>query len=862
MDVMVTKPVVRRAGACAALVLAAWTAGAAAADRLAEKVLSEIAPAKATHAPKGAPKPKPKPKPKPPSLLAEVLRGPLADADEVVFALRARGRDGHWYANFAYWSEDASRMMYGGRGGRLCRLNLRTKQVVDLVNDPAGDIRDPTVHYDGGKVLFSYRKGGTHHYSLYEINVDGSGLTRLTAGNWDDIEPAYLPNGDIVWCSARCRRWVSCWFTQVAILYRMDGDGGNMRPISSNIEHDNTPAVLPDGRVLYTRWEYVDRSQVDFHHLWTVNPDGTGQMAYFGNMHPHTVMIDAEPIPGTDEVAAIFSPGHGANEHRGTLTTIDPDGGPDARRQAVPVRGCPGGVRDPCPLSRRFFLVAHGANLLLVDAAAERSEVVYTASAGGLELHEPCLVRRRPREPVIPDRADWSKQTGTLVLGDVSHGRNMRGVKCGQVRRLLVLETLPKPVNFSGGPVPLTHLGTFNLERALGTVPVEPDGSAHMELPANRPVFFVALDANDLSVKRMHSFVSVMPGETTSCVGCHETRTTAVPVRPSLAALRRPPSRVEPFEHLPDVPDFARDVQPILDRHCVRCHNLDKHAGGFALTGDHGTVWSRSYHTLMALGQFVDGRNAWGNSPPRSIGSSASPLMRKVRPEAFGVAAHHGVKVTPREWRTVWLWIETGATYAGTYAALGSGMVGGGFMAGSGDVYKRRCYGCHYRPATGKTPRLGQGKVPLPEPAPPGQRGPAYARYTGMHMAYARRGWHALLNLDEPVKSPLLLGPLARDAGGWGTCKGEPPAAPSAVFESTDDPDYQKLLAGIQKGRETLQAVKRFDMPGFRPNEQYVREMKRYGILPPAFDRLRDPIDVYATDRAYWRSLWWQPMGR
>ncbi len=113
-----------------------------------------------------------------------------------------------------------------------------------------------------------------------------------------------------MFCSDRSNRWVPCWYSQVAILYVCDGGGTNIRPISGNIEHDNTPWPLSDGRVIYERWEYVDRSRVAFHHLWTANPDGTGQMIYYGNLHPGTLMIDAKPIPGETTSCV------GCHEHR------------------------------------------------------------------------------------------------------------------------------------------------------------------------------------------------------------------------------------------------------------------------------------------------------------------------------------------------------------------------------------------------------------------------------------------------------------------------------------------------------------------------------------------------------------------
>ena len=220
-----------------------------------------------------------------PKLLKEFLAGPMAGVDEIIFACRQLNYDPHWYANFGYYAENADRKAYRAMG-RLCKLNLRTAQVTVLLDDPQGTVRDPQVHYDGRKILFSYRKGGSENFHLYEINADGGGLRQLTDGPYDDIEPTYLPDGAIVFCSARCNRWVGCWLTHVAILYRCDADGSNIRPISSNSEHENTPWPLPDGRVLYQRWEYVDRSQVHYHHLWTTNPDGTGQMVYYGNLHP------------------------------------------------------------------------------------------------------------------------------------------------------------------------------------------------------------------------------------------------------------------------------------------------------------------------------------------------------------------------------------------------------------------------------------------------------------------------------------------------------------------------------------------------------------------------------------------------
>ncbi|MHC4681073.1 MAG: TolB family protein [Planctomycetota bacterium] len=199
--------------------------------------------------------------------------------EEIVFACRQPGAGGHWYENFGYYSQNEDQKLYRAKG-RLCRLslgpltpNVTTGELAVLLEDDEGSIRDPQVHYDGQKILISYRPGGTHYFHLYELNIDGGGLRQLTSGPYDDIEPTYLPNGQIMFCSSRADRWVPCWYTQVAILYLCEADGTNIRPVSANIEHDNTPWPLPDGRVIYERWEYVDRSRVAFHHLWTANPE-------------------------------------------------------------------------------------------------------------------------------------------------------------------------------------------------------------------------------------------------------------------------------------------------------------------------------------------------------------------------------------------------------------------------------------------------------------------------------------------------------------------------------------------------------------------------------------------------------------
>ncbi len=773
---------------------------------------------------------------------------------EIVFALRKFISE-HWYANIGYFSYDPNHKLYLPFG-QLCKLDVATGKTMLLVDDPQGGVRDPVIDYDAQKIVFSYRKGGTEYYHLYEINLDGTGLKELTSGPRDDIEPCFLPDGGLAFVSTRGNRWVNCWTTQVATIHRCDRDGTNIRQLSANLEQDNTPWVLPNGQILYQRWEYIDRSQVDYHHLWTMNPDGTGQMVYYGNMRPSSVFIDAKPIPGSTDVLTINSPGHGRTEHQGYVARVTGRYGPDDPNA---LRNVTASIdyRDPFPLDKQHYLVASGSGILcrnLKDKEILLYQVPEALAKQGVMANEPRPVISRPREPVIPSRIDLSKTNGKLLLLNVYEGRNMAGIPPGSIRSLLVMESLPKPINFTGGMDPLTYGGSFSLERILGTVPVEADGSAHFEAPANRSLFLIALDAQGNSVKRMQSFLTVMPGESASCIGCHETRTSLPRLPKNNLAFNRPPSPIVPVADIPDLFDFPRDIQPILDRHCVSCHNPDKHEGGIALDGDHGPFFSHSYVALTVHKQFKDGRDqAVSNYAPYTLGASASPIMKKLD------GAHHKVTLSALEKKMIQYWIESAATYPGTYSALGTGCIGGYSQnvprlnsdadwpesKKASEAIKRRCAECH------------QDAKRLPHNLTD-ERGVSFWRpnWNDPALPWSR---HFLFNLTRPEKSLMLLAPLAKAAGGISMVKKGPDGKPTGevveIFKDVNDPDYQAILAMAQAGKKRLDEIKRFDMPGFQPRPEYLREMKRYGLLPADFDPSKDKVDPYQLERRYWASL-------
>ncbi|UDQ98905.1 hypothetical protein AAEX28_02175 [Lentisphaerota bacterium WC36G] len=687
------------------------------------------------------------------------------NVSDIIFARRTPAIGGHWYENFGYYYNNEKNIITG-KNGALIKFNINNKKLTSLINDKNGAVRDPQLHYDAKKLIFSYRKGNSHQYHLYEIDIDGKNLHQLTDGIFDDIEPTYMPNNRIAFISSRTKKWVPCWYSHVATLYSADADGKDIKKLSANTEHDNTPQMLPDGRILFTRWEYVDRSQMLFHHLWTMNPDGTNVEAFFGNMHGGGVFIDAKAIPNKNEVVFTRSPYHGRREHVGDIFTVSSTTDPD--NQAAAKMLLKGYFRDPYPVSDKCFLVASGYGLGVTHKDYPNQLFLLFNDKNPLTYHEPLVVRKRKREIVIPQRADYSKDFGTLILTNVNIGRNMKGVKPGEITKLLVVEQLPKPVTFGKEQthdfVPISWGGTHFMERILGTVPVEKDGSAFFKLPANRALFFIALDKNNQSVKRMHSFLSVMPGETISCVGCHEKRTQSPPLtRRRLMAVSRPPSEIKPLKYNRYVYDYPRDIQPILDKNCVSCHNSEKPSGRVNLSGDNGVVFSQSYFTMIARGLVSDGRNGRGNSAPRTVGDVASPIMQIIN------SNHHDINLSEEEKEHIRNWINVGAFYPGTYAALGQGMMIGKQRSPeffrtkkvAAEVLNRRCISCHENQLPLMDERQGKRFIGWDQPIRPKKGAVLYEA-------------HSLYNLTTPEHSNILLASLAKRAGGWaeGTAEG------------------------------------------------------------------------------------------
>jgi len=808
--------------------------------------------------------------------------------EEIIFSVRARPTDVHFYASFGCKTlraipEDKvtepwvdTPLVNRKTGSKLCTLNLRTGKVTTLLEDADGSIRDPFVHYDGKTILFSYLKTGSDVYKLYTIQRDGTQLHQLTTDHFNDIEPIYLPDGSIVFNSDRCKQFVPCFENPSATLYKSDGDGTNIRSLIRAPDFTLTPWVLPDGRILFTMWDYVNRHWGSIKGLWTMHPDGTQLSAYYGNDREVGTIVDAKPIPGTGKLI-INQGGHGSHR-RGNIYSLETGGDPSAGQlQPIaisvnddPFKGNKGGRSqwhfcDPYPLSDSLFMMTfmdgeiRRKQILLTDGKTQ--EILYSLSEEDQnDLHEPRPLMPRTRENIIPSVIDETKTTGVFVLQNVYQGRNMAGIKPGTIKNLLILEPLPRPTTRrrTGGSLgafnrEVSLASGFHMERVLGTVPVDEDGSACFEAPANRMLLFIALDQEDKAAKAMLSFVNVQPGEMRGCVGCHEPRSqsAAASASPVLKALKSAPAKIQPIEGVPEILDYPRDIQPIWNKHCLSCHDTEKHKGRVIMSGEEGTKYSLSYVFLYNQSQYdvggnftMDWKNELGNRAPYHFGSGNAALLQKLEP------THHGVKMSESEKRRVRRWLDAVAPFPGTYAPLPWTGVAGVDVAG---IRGKKCMGCHDADLMGIGPQIMYDNNTTPKWL--------QAKRSDMTSAF----W--LFNLSHPEDSVALKMTLDKKAGGWARQKEPVKTYPAGetiwdnhpiVFESKNDPDYQAFLASVVDAQRRLNDDKRFNMPGYKLDPIYLRFMKQYGVLPSDFQD-DGKLSPYEIDRRYFESLWHLP---
>ncbi len=705
-------------------------------------------------------------------------------------------------------------------GGGLYVVDPRDPEAepLELVTSPTGQILDCDLSHDGQTVLFSWRQIQDSGYHLWTINVDGTNLTQLTDGEWHDYNACWLPDGDIAFLTTRAPQFAYCWHAPVGILHRMSPDGSNLLQLSANYLNDFTPSVLEDGRLIYSRWEYVDRPAIPIQSLWSINPDGTNLAGFFGNrvLSPGTFM-EARSIPGTRKIICTMT-GHNGPA-RGAIGVIDRSLGVNSQQAItnitpdVPVpnvnqgNGNTGGSKlysCPVPLDGTRYLVSAKGPVQVRTLSGACVSLALPAPSDGMQYFSAQPVRPKVRPPIIAATLSVESATdeyATLFLQDVYNGLEPY-VQRGDIASIRIVRDMEKSVRIDPGlrafgfQFPVISCGaTYAGKDVLGEVPIEPDGSACFRIPAGKNVSFQAVDKQGRVVQRMRSFTHLMPGEIQGCVGCHEHRRQASRDRLPTAYFKTPRD-IEPPEWGAGGFDYSEVVQPVLNKHCIECHTSVDPPKGLDLTGGKTDYFNVSYDCLAREGQGRTGTkyvnwiptyngHEWNilEVTPRAWGSPQSKLAEVV------LSGHHNERGEPRielneaERRRILAWIDLNVPYYGTSETAYPKQRGcrqltpPNLDAVLADVAKRRCAECH-----------NGGKIP-------------------------RREW---VRITEPEMNPFLVAPLALAAGGSEKCG-------KAIFTDRKDPDFQAILAVFKPIEELLKQNPRMDMPGAEASEEVNR---------------------------------------
>ena len=522
-----------------------------------------------------------------------LLSSPLLDFDQLLLLKRKRGQLGLPVNHKC--NSGIERTGYDNEIALLSPVRpggtLRT-----LFRPPADEfVGEIDLDYDAEKFLFTMPKGPT--WQIFEIGTDGAGLRQVSGGEYPDVDnfdACYLPDGRIVFVSTASFTAVPCWHgvERACGIYLMDADGGNVRQLCFDQDLDLHPSVLPTGQVTFSRWDYTGTMHIYLRPLMVMNPDGTGQRAVYGsNSYWPNALYFPRGIPGApNKIIAIIAGYHGV-PRMGELGLIDTTKGwQDAAGivQRIPGRGklVETIIRDnlvdkswpkflhPYPLSDKYFIVSCRLGpkspwgIYLVDVFDNMLPICVLPK---YDLFEPIPLTKTPRPPAIPDRVDLGRDDAIVYMDDVYVGPGLAGVPRGAVKKLRILAY---HYGYPGmaGPDKVGCGGPWEVMRILGTVRVHEDGSALFSIPANTPVSVQPLDAQGKAIQLMRSWFTAMPGETVSCVGCHE-EPKQIPMLSQRVAAKRPAARIEPWYGPARGLDFERDVQPVLDKYCVACHN-------------------------------------------------------------------------------------------------------------------------------------------------------------------------------------------------------------------------------------------------------------------------------------------------
>ncbi len=643
-----------------------------------------------------------------------LLANPLLDFNQILVVRRHAHLPGlphNWQGNCSlprgrYDNEIALLSMDAARQGSTAALNTLYRPLEDVF---VGDI---SLHWDGDRLLFSsHDKDWRWH--VYELAIAGGAPRRLTPDEDPDVDyydACYLPDGRIITGSTAAYVAVPCVYgsDNVSNLYLLDPSSGAMRQLCFDQDHNWSPRVLPNGRVLYHRWEYSDTPHSNTRMLFHMNPDGTDQRAYWGSgaYFPNSFFY-ARPVPGLSGKIVGIASGHHGTQRSGRLLIVEPARGksePDGIVQEIPGRGKTVNpmVRDrlvddvwpqflhPYPLSEKYFLVSMRPapdalwGIYLADVF---DNMTLIAEIADYALFEPIPLRAEAKPPIVPDRVDLAQNTGVVYVQNIYEGGGLDGIRKGRVKELRVFSYYFGRRGQGGLLGTLGIDSAWDIKRVLGTVPVEADGSAHFIAPANTALAVQPLDEQGQALQIMRSWFTLQPGERASCVGCHESQRSAPPSEPAIAFLR-PPSTLSSGWHQPERGfAFHREVQPVLDRYCGGCHGDAPPEGMAAPYGrefpylrgdrmiddwstqisggvgpDRGGVFSRAYADLQRFVRRPGIESDMRMLAPGDYHFSATELGQLLR------KGHYNTALDRESWERLATWVDLNAPYHGTWA--------------------------------------------------------------------------------------------------------------------------------------------------------------------------------------------------
>lgn len=643
----------------------------------------------------------------------------------IVFAVHRQYAKSHHNTDTMAQTKEVSAGLWSKQAGdsSLVRLDFdaagKVKKTDILLSTNTGTIRDPDVSFDAKKVVFSMRKNDKDDFHIYEIDLASGKVKQLTKiADACDIDPIYLPTGEIVFASSRAAKYCGCNRHIMCNLYRMNPDGSNIIQIGNSIEFEHNPSVMRDGRILYTRWEYVDRNFGGAQALWTCNPDGTRHALYWGQ-ETSNPSLNGVQMPNSSKVAAILSICH--DRPWGALVVIDRSVGIEGEKSVLKIYPKSARERigreknitekwgdamwplklkyeDPCPLSENLILVSRymcerdvyntpAMGLFLVDLQSDEEQLVahfndpedeaVHAAAKTMQSRKnmkeqigvftPKLIA--PRQAAsIADQRGYDNEKSYVYVSNVYEGTHMKGISKGDIKYLRVIENAPKYSWSAGGwandgeQAPAMNYEDYAIKIDLGIVKVEDDGSAYFEVPSDKFIYLQALDKDKNMLQSMRSGLVVLPGEISSCTGCHESRYSPPPTLSKQSkALHKAPQKLVKSS-ISDKPfSYIKMVQPIWDKYCMDCHDI----GGSArvcLAKDRGLIFNKSYLELFnkkcltvvgAGGNAVQEANTWG--------AKHSVIIEHLQNR------HSDTRVPQKDIDIVRTWIDLNAPYYPTH---------------------------------------------------------------------------------------------------------------------------------------------------------------------------------------------------